>query len=230
MKAPVEPIPTRIVILGAGMHGKVVAHTLRRMPAFAEAELIFLDDDASLKGRRVAGVEVVGGLGDYPQLVGDGRPWGAIVGVGNKHLRLRSGIFEGIRRSAATPVTARHPTAIVDDEREVGAGCYLGPGVIVNVFASVGENCVIYSGAVVEHECRLEDNVYVGPGVVFTAGVQVGRDTLIGAGSRLAPFCKVGSRVAVGAGSVVVADVADQQVVAGIPARPIGANRDEVAW
>lgn len=53
--------------------------------------------------------------------------------------------------------------------------------------------------------------------------IEIGDNVFIGSGTRILYDVKVGSNVIIGAGSVVNKDVPDNSVVAGIPARVIGA-------
>jgi acetyltransferase-like isoleucine patch superfamily enzyme len=46
----------------------------------------------------------------------------------------------------------------------------------------------------------------------------------VGSGARVLPGIRVGDRAVIGAGAVVVADVPDDAVVTGVPARPAGAR------
>jgi len=79
-----------------------------------------------------------------------------------------------------------HPTAIVEDGAEIGAGTRVWHHVHIRTGAIVGENCVlgkgvfVDSGAVIGAGCKiqnnvsvysgvtLEDSVFVGPSAVFT--------------------------------------------------------------
>lgn len=56
--------------------------------------------------------------------------------------------------------------------------------------------------------------------------VKIGNDVFIGINSIIMPGVTIGSRVIVGAGSIVTKDVPDNTVVAGNPARVIGAFDD----
>ena len=83
----------------------------------------------------------------------------------------------------------------------------------------------------------LEDGVFVGPGVkiateghpeeperrhsLITAPVVIRRNAWIGAGAVILPGVTVGENAIVAAGAVVTKDVADNTVVAGIPAKYI---------
>lgn len=53
-------------------------------------------------------------------------------------------------------------------------------------------------------------------------GVEVGAHAWIGAGATLLDGTRIGERAVVGAGAVVIRDVADDSVVAGVPARAVG--------
>ena len=84
------------------------------------------------------------------------------------------------------PPPSVHPTAVVEDGAEIGAGTNVWHFVHVRSGARVGERCVlgksvfVDSGAVIGSGCRiqnfvsvysgvtLEDDVFVGPSAVFT--------------------------------------------------------------
>lgn len=197
----------RLLILGAGGHARAVAD-LAEACAFTIAG--FIDRDA--------GPEVIGGDADVATLVRAGRMDGAIVGVGNTALGRRAELFAFLR-SAGVPTPALvHPRAVVSPSCRIGAGAVVFPA-ILGAHVTVGDNAVIYSGAVAEHECRIGDHAYLSPGVVLSGTVTVERGAFVGAGAVLLPGVVVGAGAVVAAGAVVTGDVRAGDTVIGVPAR-----------
>ena len=63
--------------------------------------------------------------------------------------------------------------------------------------------------------------MHISPGATLCGGVSVGDLTLVGAGSTICPNVRIGRNVIVGAGATLLNDVADEQTVAGTPAREL---------
>lgn len=81
--------------------------------------------------------------------------------------------------------------------------------------------CILNSGCIVEHQCRIASFVHVAPGVVLCGGVTVGKGSHIGAGSVVKEGITIGENVLIGAGSVLVRDTPDNVVAFGNPCRVI---------
>ena len=47
----------------------------------------------------------------------------------------------------------------------------------------IGENCVINTGAIIDHDCKIHEGCHVAPGATVCGGVVVDKFSLIGAGS-----------------------------------------------
>jgi UDP-perosamine 4-acetyltransferase len=95
--------------------------------------------------------------------------------------------------------------------------------------AVVGRQALINTGAVVEHDCRIEEGASLGPGAVTGGRVTVGRGAFIGAGATLAPRITIGAEAMIGAGAVVTRDVGPGMLAYGVPARemrPVQPDRD----
>jgi UDP-GlcNAc:undecaprenyl-phosphate GlcNAc-1-phosphate transferase len=71
----------RTVIVGAGRAGRSLLRELRETPG--EVVVGFLDDDAKLRGRRLQGVPVLGGLHEIETILGSSRPEAVLVTVPN---------------------------------------------------------------------------------------------------------------------------------------------------
>ena len=54
---------------------------------------------------------------------------------------------------------------------------------VVQPGAQIGENAIINTRSVIEHDCVIEDHVHVATGAILAGGVRVGCMSMIGAGA-----------------------------------------------
>ena len=123
----------------------------------------------------------------------------------------------------------------------IGADCNICQGVFVESGAWVGDRVTVKNGVFIWDGVRVEDDVFLSPACVLTnvhrprsrqgaraSGRTAFDQTLIkqgatiGAGAVLVCPVTVGCFAFVGAGAVVTADVPDQALVVGNPARHVG--------
>jgi len=211
---------TKVIILGAGGHAKVVAEILRLSGKY---DLIGLLDPA-LSGRIVGGLPVLGGDELLPRLKSEGvsAVFVGVGGIGDNMTRTK--LFEKAISMGFTPINAIHPSAIISSSARVGCGVAIMARAVINSEAEIGDNVIINTGAVVEHDCRIEAHVHVSPGAILCGGVVVSRSAHIGAGAVIRQGINIGEFAGVGAGAVVIRDVEASTTVAGVPAHELPVN------
>jgi sugar O-acyltransferase (sialic acid O-acetyltransferase NeuD family) len=206
-----------LLIIGAGGHGKVVADTALML---GWSNIAFLDDRAESLGRPL-GLPIVGTLADLG--VKGGGFTSAVVAIGDAGLRLALG--EQCRRTGLDVTSLVHPSAVISKFASLGAGCVVLAQSAVNADARIGAGCIVNTGATVDHDCRIGDGVHICPGAHLAGDVRVGERSWIGIGATIRQGISVGRNATVGAGAVVVADVADDSTVLGVPAKPREASK-----
>ena len=180
-----------------------------------------LDRDASIWGRSLLGIPILGGDELLPRLIQSGVNHFA-VGLGAiGDTRPRQRLFELGISYGLKPLCVIHPTAIISPHAVLGEGDQILPGSILNTGAVLGQNVIVNSGAIVEHDCQVNDHVHVATGARLASTVRVGAGAHIGAGAVIRQCITIGARAVIGAGAVVVKDVAPGSTVVGVPARPI---------
>lgn len=206
----------RIVVMGAGGHGHVVLDVLRRQGL---TEIVgFLDDREELHGTTSPeGVAILGGT-DWGQLPPDTAE-AFVVAIGDNSVRRSK--YEKALKAGLTPWLAIHPSAIIADSAELGAGIQVVAGAIINPFARVGCNVILNTACTVDHNCRVGDHAFLGPGVHLGGEVEVGEMALVGLGAAILPGVKIGEGALVGAGAVVTRNVEPWTMVLGVPARRV---------
>lgn len=207
----------RILILGAGGHGQVIANILL-LAGEVDGHIQpigFLDDNPRLTGREIIGVPVLGKLADLQEIDHDA----VIIGIGNN--AIRCALYERLKSSGEQFGTACHPAAIIARDALIQPGTVIGPGAIVNPGSFVGQNVILNTSCSIDHHNWIGDHAHVAPGVHLGGDVRIGVGALLGIGATVMPQRKVGTWSTVGAGALVVHDVPDKATAVGIPARNI---------
>ncbi len=204
----------RVVVFGAGGHGKVALECCRSN--YPNAEIVVADDREERWGSEFSGHPVIGGRATVStDFVG----WSFHVAVGEN--RTRGALFALFKLAGLTPLTLVHPSAIVSVSAGIGAGTLVMPRVVINAGARIGEDCILNTGAIVEHDCEIGDHAHLSPGTVLGGGVHVGPFAHVGLGAVILPGAEVGEGAMVGAGAVVLRRVEAGARVVGVPAREL---------
>ena len=203
----------RLLILGAGGHGRAVAD-LARACGFTVAGFTERSSSAGGPGSPVLGTDA-----ELAALIRPQRIDGGVVGVGNTALVRRAQLYRVLVAAGVAQPPLVHPRAAASASAEVGPGSVVFAGSVLGSGARIGVNAVLYSGVVVEHECLIGDHAYLSPGVILSGQVTVEAGAFLGAGAVVLPGLRIGEGAVVAAGAVVTADVPAGQTVMGVPAR-----------
>ncbi|WP_321372003.1 acetyltransferase [uncultured Desulfuromusa sp.] len=202
---------TRLAILGASGHGKVVAD-------IAECcgwQSIEFYDDAWPKTKKNGAWEVVG---NTEALISQLKNYdGVVVAIGNNEIR-NSKLME-LKDLDAPLVALVHPSATLSRYVALGSGSVVMAGVVVNAGTTIGAGAILNTCSSVDHDCRLGDSVHVSPGARLAGGVCLGDRSWVGIGASIRHGITIGSNVMVGAGAAVVNNLPNDVTALGVPAK-----------
>lgn len=197
----------RIVIVGAGGHGKVVADAL--VTSGTSNDIFFSDDALSTHGHRLLGFQVLGApfkILQHTDLLH--------IAVGKNSVREK--LFAALTQYS--PLSVCHPSAVISKWSTYGPGTFIAAGAVVGPDVVLGKGVIVNHCAVIDHDCRVGDFSHVAPGASLAGGVTLGVGVLVGAGARVLPGIKIGAGAIIGAGAVVTKDVLMGVIVMGVPA------------
>jgi 2,3,4,5-tetrahydropyridine-2-carboxylate N-succinyltransferase/tetrahydrodipicolinate N-acetyltransferase len=121
------------------------------------------------------------------------------------------------------------PGVYIRDQVEIGDGCVIMMGAVINIGAKIGENTMIDMNTVLGGRATVGNNCHIGAGTVLAGVIEppsadpviVEDDVLIGANAVVLEGVKIGRGAVIAAGSIVIDDVPAGSVYAGAPAKKI---------
>jgi UDP-perosamine 4-acetyltransferase len=203
----------KLVIYGAGGHGKVVADITEKSESFTIAGFI---DNAEIEEH--FGYKVLGKDEELSSLKEKGIDY-IFVAIGNAKIRKK--ISENLIKSKLLFATIIHPSAQIGRDSNIGQGTVVMPGAVIGPNTRIGDGCVINTCASVDHDSVLDDYVQIAPGAHLGGKINVGQGTFVGIGSCIKDKITLGKWSVIGAGSAVVDNVPDFVVSYGLPAKVI---------
>lgn len=204
------------VILGGGGHAAVILDAIHA--SVGSLSCVVLDKNRDHWGTKFLNVEILGDDTLLPELLEAG-VLSFIVGVGGVgDNQLRKDLFEQGVRHGLKPMMVQHPAAVRSEWATIDAGTVLLATSVVGPRAIIGENVIVNTGAIVEHDCQVGDHAHISIGAQLASAVHVGSMAHVGVGASVRQSVSIGEGAIVGAGAVVVKDVADWSTVCGVPA------------
>ena len=192
-----------LLLIGAGGHAKSCIDVIERQN---ELQIIGLVGSFNEVGTRVLGYEVLGTDDDLPELM-KFAPF-ALISVGQIGANeLRSNLFSKILNLGYLSPVVTSPLAYVSPHAVVGKGTVVMHHATINVGASIGNNCIINSQVLVEHDVVVEDHCHIATGAIINGGSSVGRSSFIGSGSTIRESISIGTMCAIGMGVIVRHDI-----------------------
>lgn len=203
-----------MLILGAGGLGKAIHEAFVSRGEFEVAG--FLDDK---KRGTFCDLPVLGPIPGAASIAARVEATHVIVALGYQYQTKRREIFNEIVTSTNLRfANAIHREAKLARDVRLGKGIFLGINVVVNAGTSVGDNTVIWTGALIEHDNEIGSNVFIATGAMTAGYVVIEDNVFVGLGAKIAKS-RIGANATIGAGSLVLSDVEANTYVKGIPAK-----------
>ena len=211
--------PQKVVIIGAGDHGRGTLEILREASRHGSAPEVvgFLDDSPVRRGALVGGLPVLGGL---EWVSAEPQPdLGYVIGIADTRAKQR--IAQRLSDRPITYVSAVHPSLITASGVRIAPGAIINAGVAIAYDAVIEEHTTVNLHSTIGHDCVVGRCSTVAPGANIAGRVRLGEGCDIGVNATIGKGLDIGEWSSVGPGAVVVRSVAAGQHVFGNPARVV---------
>ena len=212
----------RLVIFGTGDFARVAAVYFSRDSSY---ELVGFTADgvdaagATLLGRPVVPFERVRDVYSPDEHE-------VFVAVGYKRLnRARAEICARIKNGGYRLASFVSSTVISWGEWSHGEHCFILENNVIQPFATLGDNVVLWSGNHIGHDAVVGDHCFIASHVVLAGRVQVGEYCFVGVNACVKPGVKIAPGCLIGAGAVILNDTkpGSAHLVKGTPPAPVPA-------
>lgn len=201
----------KLILFGAGGHGKVVLDILMASPGGAY-DVIVADANPKLQGENFQGHTIV-----TPLMYADLDPSFFHVSIG--HNIIRRTVFQELLGRGHHAMSVVHPAAVISRFASIDSGTLIAAQSVIAPGVSVGAGVIVNHGAIVDHDCSVGDFSHIAPNATLGGDVRVGSNVLIGAGAVVLPGVSIGEGAIIGAGAVIISDVDAFSTMVGVPGR-----------
>lgn len=205
----VSKINNKIIIIGAGGHGRVVADIALNTGSYTY--IAFIDDNPFLK--KSMGIDVIDNTDGIPKYIGG---YDFAVAIGDNDIR--ETFLKNLEVQSASIPALIHPNAVIGKYVTIGSGTVVMAGVIINCESIIRKGCIINTSVIIGHDSVINEYVHVSSGALLGGTVTIGRKTWVGLGACIKNDISICGECIIGAGAVVVKNIVNPGTYIGVPA------------
>jgi sugar O-acyltransferase (sialic acid O-acetyltransferase NeuD family) len=128
----------------------------------------------------------------------------------------RKNRYEIIKNQGYQCINYISSKALVANNAHIGENVLIYEGAIVQPFVSIGDNCIIRSGANIGHHSSIQSHCFISAEVTIGSRTSIGTQAFIGLNTTILNSINVSSNVFIGAGSFINCNIDKNSKVIGI--------------
>ena len=157
--------------------------------------------------------------------------YGMFVAVGYKKAnKARAQIYNECKAKGYELVSCLSSKTNQTQYIKTGDNCFIMPHVILQPYAELGNNVVIWGGSCIGYQTRIGDHSYVAPAAVIAGNVEVGDYCFVGANATIRDGLKIAPECVIGAGAVILRNTEQGRVYRGQSAELLPYMSSEVNY
>ncbi len=213
----------KLLILGSGGHGRVVADVAEKTKSFQE--ISFLDNTflSSSCSKLINSKTVIGEISKKSIEKYYSEFSHAFVGIGDNKIRIKwLKILEKMNFEIPTIID---PSAEISKYALLEKGSFINTNVVIQCNVKIKSGSILNTSCTIDHDSIVGEGTHISPGVNIAGNVNIGKSCWIGIGSQIIQNVKIGDNVTVGGGSLVLKDIPKNLKVFGSPINVIRENK-----
>lgn len=131
--------------------------------------------------------------------------------------RLRARLYSEAKTMGYSMASYLSSAAQVRPHATLGDHCFICEHTVVQPFAAIGNNVVIWSGNQICHRTRIGDHTFILPNCIISDGVTIGAHGIVGANVTIGSDCVIGENCYLGPATLIEDDVPAGSIIERAP-------------
>jgi sugar O-acyltransferase (sialic acid O-acetyltransferase NeuD family) len=188
-----------IILIGGGGHCKSCIDVIEQEGEYTISGII---DTKEVIGSKVMGYPVIGCDENLPSL--SKKYQYALITLGQiQTAEKRIKLFNLLNGLEFTLPTIISPTAYVSQHSSIQKGSIVMNHVFINAACHIGENCIINTAAIIEHDVTIGNHCHISTGAVVNGGVKIGNEVFYGSNTTSKEGIQIPNKTFIKAGNLV---------------------------
>jgi len=177
-------IKPKIILIGAGGHGKVLVDAIilqgkYEIAGFVDSK-IDIGTEIFRNYRVILQQNELSKISNYADFF--------IVAIGNNTIREK--IYAEAEKYIK-PAIIIHPSAIIGSDVSIGDGTVVLINSVINTCSRIGKNAIVNSGVIIDHECTIGSHIHLSIGTLVGSNTVIGDNITTSIGQHIQSFSKI---------------------------------------